>query len=395
MKMADEGARNLLRVILDYLMGLTPDVTRKGIRQRERQVHVLIEFLLFVIHKNICWKDMFTLETFTCFRGHTGIMSAGPIISLSMYLHEKGSIEQPLMMPNYQVPLPDVYEQYFIYLGQTKTFGGNYILTSRRVLASFHSYLEQHRVKLPSIKVEHLDAFLAEFIKPFAVATRTGYLSHLRGFLKYLYNERKVLNKDLAPMLAGPRVLTRSNPPRFLRSGEIQRLFESIKPDTPSGIRTYAMAHLACFLGLRPIEISQITLDDVSFKKAQLTLPQRKTNQPVILPIPENTLKAIAAYVLNVRPKTAHRELFLTCYAPYRPIRSHHVSFYISEAMKKAGLSSSPYALRHSYARNLLLTGRSIYEIKEMMGHENIESTQRYLYIDTELMRKVILNETL
>ena len=205
----------------------------------------------------------------------------------------------------------------------------------------------------------------------------------------------EMLDKDFASMLVGPRVLTHSNPPRFLRSGEIQRLFNSLKLDTPSRIRTYAMAHLACSLGLRPIEISQITLDDVSFKKGQLTLPQRKTNKPVILPVPENTLKAIAAYVLNVRPKTVHRELFLTCYAPHMPISSHHVTFYISEAMKKAGLSSSPYALRHSYARNLLLMGRSIYEIKEMMGHENIESTQRYLYIDTELMRKVLLNETI
>ena len=393
--MADEDIRHLILAILDYLVGLRPAISRKEIRQRDHQIHILIEFLFFVIHKNICWKDMFTLETFTMFRRHTGIMSAGPIINLSRYLHEKGDIEQLLIMPKYQVPLPDIYEQYFIYLEQTKTFRKNYLFTSRRVLASLHSYLEHHRVNLPDLKVEHLDAFMVEFIKPFAVATRTGYLSHLRGFLKYLYNELKMLDKDLAPMLAGPRVLTRSNPPRFLRSGEIQRLFNSIKPDTPSRIRTYAMIHLACSMGLRPIEISQITLDDVSFKKRQLTLPQRKTNKPVILPIPENTLKAIAAYTLNVRPWTTHRELFLTCYAPHKPIRSHHVSFYISEAMKKAGLSSSPYALRHSYARNLLLTGRSIYEIKEMMGHENIESTQRYLYIDTELMRKVILNETI
>jgi site-specific recombinase XerD len=220
-------------------------------------------------------------------------------------------------------------------------------------------------------------------------------MSHLRGFLRYLYFEQKILKKDLASMLTGPRVFTRSNPPRFLRSVEIQRLFNSIKLDTPSQIRTYVMVHLAYSLGLRPIEISQITLDDVSFKKGELTLSQRKTNKPVILPIPANTLKAMAAYILKVRPDTVYRELFLTSRAPYKPISSNSVTYYISGAMKKAGLSSSPYALRHTYAQNLLLTGRSIYEIKEMMGHENIESTQRYLHIDTELMRKVIFNETI
>jgi integrase/recombinase XerD len=392
---ADEDIRNLLSSILGYLVGFTPAVTRKETLQREHLSHVLTEFLLFAIHKGVDWKDMFTLETFTAFRKHTGITGAGPIISLSQYLHEKGSIDQPLIMPNYHIPLPDIYEQYLLYIEQTKTVRKNYIFTSRRVMVSLHIYLETHRVDLPNIKVEDLDAFLSEFIQPFADATRRDYLSHLRGFLKYLYCERKVLDKDLAPMLAGPRVFTQSNPPRFLRDEEIQRLFNSIDPATPSGIRTYAMAHLVCSLGLRPIEISKITLDDVSFKKAQLTLPQRKTNKPVILPVPENTLKAIAAYVLNVRPKAIHRELFLTFNAPCRPVGSNHVTLYISAAMKKAGLSASPYALRHSYARNLLLAGRSIYEIKEMMGHENIESTRRYLYIDTELMRKVILNETI
>jgi site-specific recombinase XerD len=63
--------------------------------------------------------------------------------------------------------------------------------------------------------------------------------------------------------------------------------------------------------------------------------------------------------------------------------------------MKEAGLSSSAYWLRHTYAQNLLGMGRSIYEIKEMMGHENIQSTQRYLHVDIERMRKVLFNETL
>jgi len=51
--------------------------------------------------------------------------------------------------------------------------------------------------------------------------------------------------------------------------------------------------------------------------------------------------------------------------------------------------------LRHSYAQHLLHIGSTIYEIKEMMGHESIQSTQRYLHIHTEMMRKVLFDETL
>jgi len=148
-------------------------------------------------------------------------------------------------------------------------------------------------------------------------------------------------------------------------------------------------------LGLRPIEISKITLDDISFQKEELTVRDRKTKNPAILPLPKQTIKAIAAYVMKARPKSPCRHLFLTCQKTIKPIRSGTVILSIRKAMRQAGLSASAYWLRHTYAQNLLCIGRSIYEIKEMLGHGNIQSTQRYLHIDTELMRKVIFNETL
>ena len=67
----------------------------------------------------------------------------------------------------------------------------------------------------------------------------------------------------------------------------------------------------------------------------------------------------------------------------------------ISKAMKRAGLPFSAYALRHTYAQNLLHLGHSIYEIKEMLGHDTIHSTQKYLHIHVDLMRKVLFHETL
>jgi integrase/recombinase XerD len=63
--------------------------------------------------------------------------------------------------------------------------------------------------------------------------------------------------------------------------------------------------------------------------------------------------------------------------------------------MRKAGFASSAYWLRHTYAQNLLEAGASLYEIKEMLGHDTIESTRQYLHIHISLMRKVLLDEPL
>lgn len=289
--------------------------------------------------------------------------------------------------------LPDIYEQYFLYLEHTREISQTQITNVRRVLTSLYDYLEKQKLSLSGLKIEHLDAFMGEF--KVARTSLRIYRYYVRGFLKYLYAEKKIIKKDLTSLLVGPPLFAHKKPPKFLRPQEMQKLFSNLKLVTSVDIRTYAMIHLAYSLGIRPIEISRITLDHVSFTMGELTIKERKTKTPTILPLPKQTVKAIAAYVFRARPKTEFRHIFVTYYKPYSPVRPGTVAGAIGKAMKKAGLSSSAYWLRHTYAQNLLGIGRSIYEIKEMMGHQNIQSTQRYLYIDTERMRKVLFNETL
>ncbi len=286
--------------------------------------------------------------------------------------------------------LPDIYEQYLRYLEHTREISRSQISSVKRMLAFLNDYLENHHLSLAVLKIEHLDVFMGKF--KVAKATLRIYRSLLRGFLKYLY-EKDVIRKDLAPLLVGPPLFAHKKPPKFLRPQEVKKLFSSLKLATSVDIRTYALIHLAYSLGLRPIEISRITLDHISFTMGELTIKERKTEEPTILPLPKQTVRAIAAYVFKARPKTDLRILFLTHSGS--PLRSEMVAGTMKKAMEKAGLSSSSYWLRHTYAQNLLGMGRSIYEIKEMMGHQNIQSTQRYLYIDTERMRKVLFNETL
>ena len=390
----NEDLRMLMEAILDYLCMIKSAQVQKERNSSTRFTQILIDFFTYAMRENTAWKDMFTFDTFREFRKYTSLENTShAIIGLSEYLHQKGRVEEPLKIPNYQVKLPDIYEQYLLYLKQTRDISQSQISSVRRVLVSFHDYLEKQKLSLPVLKIEHLDAFMGEF--KVAKTTLGTYRYLVRGFLKYLYEEKKIIRKDLAPLLVGAPLFTDKKPPKFLRPQEIQKLFSNLKLSTSVDIRTYAMIHLAYTLGIRPIEISRITLDHISFTMGELTIKERKTRTPTILPLPKQTVKAIAAYVFKARPKTEYRHLFLTHYRPHLPVQPGTVVGAIRSAMKEAGLSSSAYWLRHTYAQNLLGIGRSIYEIKEMMGHENIQSTQRYLYIDTERMRKVLFNETL
>jgi len=110
--------------------------------------------------------------------------------------------------------------------------------------------------------------------------------------------------------------------------------------------------------------------------------------------MPEHTVKAIAAYVIGARPQSEHRRVFLTRLPPFRPMSPNGVGRHITKAMRNSNLLSTAYWLRHTYAQNLLEAGCSIFEIKEMLGHDKIESTRLYLHVHIKLMRKVLFDET-
>jgi integrase/recombinase XerD len=390
--MADKDIRRLVEAIVDYLEWEKTIKANGAHRPVTRDSLILIDFLRFAARNEMAWEDMFAPHTLKEFSEVSGFKHASrALIPLSRFLSINGRTPRPLRIPRRQIQLPDPFETYLHKQSHKASF--NYLRQVKSFLATFHTYLEKHSIALARLKIENLDHFLARL--KVARSTRSIYRSHLRVFLMYLHRERRILKKDLAPLLVGPRLFSKNKPPQFLRPQEVQKLFASLSLSTRSDIRTCAMVHLAYTLGLRPVEIGTVTLDDISFHKAELTLSNRKGFNPVTLPLPEQTIKAIAAYLAKARPKSLSRHLFVGFMFPYQPMQSSSVSQRISNAMKRAGLPGSAYSLRHTYAQNLLHLGHSVYQIKEMMGHDTIHSTQKYLHIHVDLMRKVLFHETL
>jgi len=377
--------------ITDYLLWMISAGYAQSTWNRTEQA--LKYFSAFINKRNISCGDIFNLDTLDAFRKEKGLTyTLCAVRGLWRYLLAQGRISQPLKE---KPKLPDVYEKYLLYYARLKEVQHYQILRIRRVLSALNSYLERHKILLSVLRVENLDAFLAEYNAPFTTETIQKHRSCLRGFLRYLYQQCGILQRDIAPLLVGAPLFAQAKPPRFLRSHEVQRLFASLKPASAWDIRLYAMLHIIFTLGLRPKEISLITLDDILFTNREIKLRDRKNTKPLILPLSEDTIKAIAVYVIGVRPKNNERTLFLTLHAPYKPVSASVVSKDIGNCMRKAKLPSSAYWLRHTYAQNLLEKGTSIFEIKEMLGHDRIQTTRRYIHIHTKLMREVLFDETI
>lgn len=362
---------------------------------REAYARDLKRFSGFVKQRKCPFDAIFIEDTLRLFRKTGRSYQRHAVYGLSRYLFDQGKIPRPLSTKDAFVKLPTIYEDYLLYYQQTGSWADGNTRQNRRVLCALHDYLQKEQIDLARLAIEQVDAFLAQFFAPFKPSTQRAYRSKLRGFLTYLYHERNIIKRDLASFIVARRHYGLSKPPKFLRPEEIQKLFTGFSLSSDSDIRTYAMMHLAYTLGLRPKEVALITLDDISFSKAKLTLMDRKNTHPLVLPIPAATLKAVAAYRIVVRPKTKHNTLFLSLHPPYRPAAPNTIGQHIRKVMKAVGLPSTTYWLRHTYAQNLLESGATVFEVKEMLGHDDIESTQKYLHVHTKLMREVLFNETL
>jgi integrase/recombinase XerD len=383
----------LIRATADYLnwmKSVNYSLDAQNLHRRQLEL-----FLDFVKNRRLPWQQLFTVNTREHFKKISGLATTAAINGLSRYLVKLGQIKTPLPQHPQQRKLGGTFKDYLQFRQDGHQTDTHQLVAMRRVLSALCDYLNEQDITLHQLHIEALDAFMAKFCQPFSPGTCRTYRTIVRGFLTYLHHQCGILKKDLAPLLIGAVQFAKAKPPKFLRPHEVKLLFESLSVTSAKDLRTYVMVHLAYTLGLRPCEICRITLDDIGFKKAQITIEDRKNNQPLTLPIPEKTLKAIVAYMVGARSKSNDRHLILSLAAPYGPIVAGLVGRYIQQAMHKAKLSSTPYWLRHSYAQHLLSSGASIYEVKQMLGHRHIESSRKYLHIHTDLMREVILDEPL
>ena len=385
------AVKALEQAVSDYLQWMeSVGYSRKSRQNYHRQ---LDQFIRFVKQSRLDWDEIFKLQTLQRFKKIHAVSATHSITGLSRHLFRQNQIPQPITKKEYR--LPDIYEDYFAYHQRSHGIAHQQIKRIKRVLAALDAYLQSHGIKLSWLTIEQVDAFLVDFFAPFTLTTCKTYRSMIRGFLRYLYQERKIIKRNLAPLVVGAPMFGKAKPPKFLRPGEVQGVFAGLKLSSSKDIRTCAMVHIAYTLGLRPKEISRISLDDISFTKKELTLRTRKGGNPIKLPLPDITIKAVAAYLIGVRPENKHRILFLSLKVPQGPLCPGVVGQYISQCMKAIHPSSTAYWLRHTYAQNLLEAGVSVYEIKEMLGHDSIEATRKYLHIHIKLMRKVLFDEKL
>lgn len=238
----------------------------------------------------------------------------------------------------------------------------------------------------------------------------------LRRFVSFL-GERRYARRSIARKASAVRSLLRwatlqgliaSDPsidlavpkldrplPKVLNASYVQRLCDTPASDDPQGARDRAILELLYGSGLRVAELCGLDLDDVDVAHARLrvTGKGRKERQ---LPVSDPALRALTVYLsegrsvfLDEAPDGPDRfALFLNRRGNRLGPRS--VRRLMTKYQVAAGLPPvSPHSLRHSFATHLLDGGADLRTVQELLGHENLATTQIYTHVSTERLRAV------
>ena len=213
-------------------------------------------------------------------------------------------------------------------------------------------------------------------------------MAELRSLLAFLYLQGLTprLLSTVVPPVAGWRD---TGVPKAIPAADVARLLGSCDRHNPTGVRDFAILMLVARLGVRSVEVARLELGDIDWRAGQIMLRGKASRQEA-MPLPVDVGEALTAYLMQARPSTRIRNVFLAAKAPMRPIPPGLVADVTHRACDRAGLPRiGAHRLRHSLATDMLRRGATIIEVSQVLRHRDLATTAIYAKVDDAALRSV------
>ncbi|MDE5714853.1 MAG: site-specific tyrosine recombinase XerD [Anaeroplasmataceae bacterium] len=213
----------------------------------------------------------------------------------------------------------------------------------------------------------------------------------IKEFHKFLYAE-KITDEDAAKFIELPKP---SKPlPVVLTKEEISKMLDSIQTDTPLGLRDKAMIETLYASGLRISELVNLKTADIHLREKYIVVVG-KGNKERMVPLGDMATIALRNYLEKGRPYLSKKP-GTTLFYNYQgnQISRQSLYKYIVKLAKENEIMKeiSPHTIRHSFATHLLEGGTDLRIVQELLGHEDISTTQIYTHIDRSRLKDMYQN---
>ena len=234
-----------------------------------------------------------------------------------------------------------------------------------------------HFGKIPTeLDVEQVQEYLYMLQKHSKTPSQT-YFKHT------VYGLRFMLKSEGLPyeFLHLPSIKHEKKLPTVLSKEEVWRLLKNCQL-----LKHKILIGLLYGCGLRCMEVRSVRLQDIDFDRLQLKVVQGKGKKDRYVPLSKHLIRGLKSYIEAEKPNT-----YLFNGQPIgraggdfdSRYSARGVQWAVKQACKAAGISKDVcvHTLRHTFATHLLEDGLDIISLKNLLGHEDIETTMLYLQI--------------
>ena len=278
-------------------------------------------------------------------------------------------------------------EAFEAHLATERNLSPHTLRSYRADLRQFRQYLEENGLLerdasgqegLAAVDHVAVRAFLSSlYRRKVRKVTIVRKIAALRTFFNYLRREGRV-RVNPAEMVQAPKA--EKYLPTFLPVEEMFSLLNLTFPDDSAGARDRAMLELFYSSGMRVSELTGLDVGDIDVRQGLVKI-RGKGRKERIVPVGAQALRSVQAYLAgrdDVKGKGEGAPLFVSVNG--RRITQRSVARIVDRYVLQSGINKkvSPHALRHSFATHLLDAGADLRSIQELLGHENLSTTQKY-----------------
>ena len=276
------------------------------------------------------------------------------------------------------------YIDYFLnYLQTEKDAAKSTIHKYRADLERLFEYLQVNDIN--DINQNHLRDYLNHIRQTYnytssSIANKINILHHFFRFL----HDSGYISTNPAILIRPPRKKVKI--PKVLNEIELEKLLKAPDHNTDTRFKKYSLRDkliftMFAYTGLRRTELINLNWNDINLGNKYLIVRKSKNKNQRIIPLHDRVIELLDLY-LTQRLPLKNNALFIGRTGQ----RIHHNSLknLFDRYIKIAGLSGKGYTihtLRHTFATRLLNKDVSLVNIKNLMGHRSLESTQIYLHV--------------
>lgn len=288
----------------------------------------------------------------------------------------------------------NLFEGFLDSLRQNQVAEGS-IKTWRGRLFRFEYFLLKSGIEhFNQLELHHVNTYI-ESLAGFSASTIGATIRILGKLFDYALSNG-YHNVSYANALPCIRQTKKYRLPTVFSPDDVERILAGVDRSNPLGKRNYAILLLVAKTGLRISDARRLRFEHIDWKNKRISILQQKTGQPLELPLLEDVGWAIIDYLQHGRPETECPYIFVRHLAPFDAL-GISMQKLVSKLVSQAGIHVSAdkpigmHSFRHSIATSMLKNGAELTEIAQTLGHTTPESTQVYISLDAETLRKCAL----